>query len=93
MLLRKLPARSASPDWKPSRIWSAFSSPDSSAAGTPAHQTEIAKTVTIMRDRKIVDNVAWSYEQPVDGASIIAGHIAFAPSDEHAVFGSTCGSG
>ncbi len=26
-------------------------SPDSSAAGTPTHQTEIAKTVTIMRDR------------------------------------------
>ena len=34
---------------------------------------------TIMRDAKIVENVAWSYEQPIDDASIIAGHIAFAP--------------
>lgn len=39
---------------------------------------------TIMRDAKIVENVAWSYEKPFDDADIIAGYIAFAP--EHVNF-------
>lgn len=34
---------------------------------------------TIMRDARIVEDVAWSYEQPYDDAEIVAGHIAFAP--------------
>ena len=37
-----------------------------------------ASWFTIMRDAKIVEDVAWSYEAPRDGASIIAGHLAFA---------------
>jgi len=36
-----------------------------------------ASWFTIMRDAKIVEDVAWSYEAPRDGASIIAGHVAF----------------
>lgn len=37
-----------------------------------------ASWFTIMRDAKIVEDVAWSYEAPRDGASIIAGNLAFA---------------
>lgn len=40
-----------------------------------------ASWYTIMRDAKIVEDVAWSYEAPHDGASIIEGHIAFRPVD------------
>ena len=43
-----------------------------------------ASYFTIMRDRKIVENVAWSYEQPLAGRSDIAGRIAFYP--EHVEF-------
>lgn len=37
-----------------------------------------ASWFTIMRDAKIVEDVAWSYETPRDGASLIDGYIAFA---------------
>jgi uncharacterized protein (DUF427 family) len=43
-----------------------------------------ASHFTIMRDRKLVENVAWSYEQPLAGRSDIAGRIAFYP--EHVEF-------
>jgi uncharacterized protein (DUF427 family) len=43
-----------------------------------------ASYFTIMRDRKIVENVAWSYEQPLSDRSDIAGRIAFYP--EHVEF-------
>lgn len=36
-----------------------------------------ASWYTIMRDAKIVEDVAWSYEAPRDGAAIIEGYIAF----------------
>lgn len=36
-----------------------------------------ASWFTIMRDATIVEDVAWSYEAPHDGAAIIAGHVAF----------------
>lgn len=39
---------------------------------------------TIMRDAKIVEDVAWSYEAPFDDAAAIAGYVAFAP--EHVDF-------
>jgi uncharacterized protein (DUF427 family) len=32
---------------------------------------------TIMRDAKVIEDVAWSYEHPFDDTSAIAGHIAF----------------
>lgn len=34
---------------------------------------------TISRDARIVENVAWSYEQPLDEGAAFAGYIAFAP--------------
>jgi|SRR5215217_3591078 len=34
---------------------------------------------TIMRDAKIVEDVAWSYERPDDDANVISDYIAFAP--------------
>ncbi|MDP1736625.1 MAG: DUF427 domain-containing protein [Caulobacter sp.] len=34
---------------------------------------------TILRDARVVEDAAWSYEHPFDDAGIIAGHIAFAP--------------
>lgn len=34
---------------------------------------------TIMRDAKIVEDVAWSYETPFDDAAAIAGYISFDP--------------
>lgn len=37
-----------------------------------------ASWFTIMRDRTIVEDVAWSYEAASDGASLIEGCIAFA---------------
>ena len=40
-----------------------------------------ASWYTIMRDGKIVEDVAWSYEAPRAGASIIEGYIAFMPAD------------
>ena len=33
---------------------------------------------TIMRDGKVVEDVAWSYDQPFDEAGVIKGYIAFA---------------
>jgi len=38
-----------------------------------------ASYFTIMRDATIVENVAWSYEQPLSGRSDIAGRLAFYP--------------
>ncbi len=38
-----------------------------------------ASWFTIMRDATIVEDVAWSYEAPHDGAAVIAGHVAFRP--------------
>ncbi len=38
-----------------------------------------ASYFTIMRHRSLVENVAWSYEQPLGGRSDIAGRIAFYP--------------
>lgn len=34
---------------------------------------------TIMRDARLVEDVAWSYEHPYDDGLAVAGHIAFAP--------------
>ena len=34
---------------------------------------------TILRDAKVVEDVAWSFDKPFDEAGIIAGYIAFAP--------------
>ncbi len=34
---------------------------------------------SILRDGRLVENIAWSYEQPVEGAELIAGRIAFYP--------------
>lgn len=39
---------------------------------------------TIMRDRKIVEDVAWSYEKAAGEAELIEGYIAFMP--EHVDF-------
>ncbi len=44
----------------------------------------VAAWYTIMRDAKIVEDVAWSYDDPFDGADILAGYIAFA--SEHVDF-------
>jgi len=38
-----------------------------------------ASYFTIYRDGEIVENAAWSYETPIEGASLIAGYIAFYP--------------
>lgn len=38
-----------------------------------------ASYFTIYRDAKVIDNAAWSYEDPIDGASLIRDHIAFYP--------------
>jgi uncharacterized protein (DUF427 family) len=34
---------------------------------------------TVSRDAKIIENVAWSYDQPLDDGATFAGYIAFAP--------------
>ena len=39
----------------------------------------VATWYTIMRDAKVIEDVAWSYDQPFDEAAVIAGYIAFAP--------------
>lgn len=39
---------------------------------------------TIMRDRQIIEDVAWTYEKPVGEAELIEGYIAFMP--EHVDF-------
>ncbi len=38
-----------------------------------------ASYFTIYRDANVIDNAAWSYEDPIDGASLIKDHIAFYP--------------
>jgi len=38
-----------------------------------------ARWFTIMRDAKIVEDIAWSYETTRDGAEMIEGYIAFMP--------------
>jgi len=38
-----------------------------------------ASYYTIMRDRQIIENAIWSYEQPLPGVSEIAGRLAFYP--------------
>lgn len=38
-----------------------------------------ASYYTIYRDRQIVENAAWSYENPIEGAELIRGRIAFYP--------------
>jgi uncharacterized protein (DUF427 family) len=53
------------------------------------HQTHCpykgdASYFTIIRDRKIVENVGWSYVSPLPGRNDIAGRIAFYP--EHVEF-------
>lgn len=37
-----------------------------------------ASWFTILRDAKVVEDVAWSYESPFSEANAIAGHMAFA---------------
>lgn len=39
----------------------------------------VAAWYTITRDGKLVEDVAWSYDQPFDEGVAIAGYIAFAP--------------
>lgn len=39
----------------------------------------VASYFTIYRDRQIVENAAWSYENPIEGADLIRDHIAFYP--------------
>lgn len=39
----------------------------------------VASWYTILRDAKVIEDVAWSYDQPFDEAAVIAGYIAFAP--------------
>jgi len=39
----------------------------------------VACWFTINRDAKVVENIAWSFEQPFNEAAVIAGYIAFAP--------------
>jgi uncharacterized protein (DUF427 family) len=38
-----------------------------------------ASYFTIYRDRQIVENAAWSYEDPIEAADLIRGRIAFYP--------------
>ncbi len=38
-----------------------------------------ASYFTIYRDAKVIENAAWSYEAPIDGATAIREHIAFYP--------------
>jgi uncharacterized protein (DUF427 family) len=38
-----------------------------------------ASYYTIYRDRQIIENAAWSYEDPIEGAELIRGRIAFYP--------------
>ncbi|HYE47157.1 MAG TPA: DUF427 domain-containing protein [Caulobacter sp.] len=38
-----------------------------------------ASYYTIYRDRQIAENAAWSYEDPLEGAELIRGRIAFYP--------------
>ena len=38
-----------------------------------------ASYYTIYRDRQIAENAAWSYEDPIEGADLIRGRIAFYP--------------
>lgn len=44
----------------------------------------VATWYTIMRDAKVVEDVAWSYDQPFDDGAAITGFIAFAA--EHVDF-------
>jgi uncharacterized protein (DUF427 family) len=38
-----------------------------------------ASYFTIYRDAKVIENAAWSYEDPIESASLIRDHIAFYP--------------
>jgi uncharacterized protein (DUF427 family) len=38
-----------------------------------------ASYFTIYRDAKVVENAAWSYEEPIEAAELIRGRIAFYP--------------
>lgn len=38
-----------------------------------------ASYFTIYRDRQIVENAAWSYNDPIEGAELLRGRIAFYP--------------
>lgn len=38
-----------------------------------------ASYFTIYRDARIVENAAWSYEDPIEGAELIREHVAFYP--------------
>lgn len=39
----------------------------------------VASWYTILRDARIVEDVAWSYDRPYDEAGAVAGHLAFDP--------------
>lgn len=39
----------------------------------------VATWYTISRDARIVEDVAWSYDEPLDEGAAFAGYIAFAP--------------
>lgn len=41
-----------------------------------------ASYYSIVTKSKTIKDAAWSYETPLDTAARIAGHLAFAPSDE-----------
>jgi uncharacterized protein (DUF427 family) len=38
-----------------------------------------ASYFTIYRDARVIENAAWSYEDPIDDAGVIREHIAFYP--------------
>jgi len=38
-----------------------------------------ASYFTIYRDARVIENAAWSYEDPIDAAGVIREHIAFYP--------------
>lgn len=46
--------------------------------GTAAHYSIVTKST-------VLENAAWSYEDPKDGVTEIKGHLAFYPSDTVAV--------
>lgn len=38
-----------------------------------------ASYFTLNRDGRVIENAAWSYEEPIDGVELIRGRIAFYP--------------
>jgi len=48
-----------------------------------------ASYYTIYRDRQIIENAAWSYEDPIEGAELIRGRIAFYPEHVDIQMGET----